>query len=98
MSKKPKVSVLVLNWNGKRFIDQFMKSYLQQDYPKDALELLFIDNNSSDDSLAYTEREYANKYPNIKLVKNDKIMATPGETTVAYIRQLDNLSWLLITI
>ena len=72
MSKKPKVSVLVLNWNGKRFIDQFMKSYLQQDYPKDALELLFIDNNSSDDSLAYTEREYANKYPNIKLVKNDK--------------------------
>lgn len=65
------VSIVVLNWNGKRFIDNFMKSFLKQTYTKDKLELIFTDNDSSDDSVEYLRKEYG-KDKRIKIVLNDK--------------------------
>lgn len=56
--KKPLVSVVVLNWNGKRFVDPFMKGFLKQDYPAEQLELLFTDNGSTDGSVAYFKERY----------------------------------------
>lgn len=51
--KKPLISVLVLNWNGKRFIDPFFDSIAKQTYGTENIEVIFIDNNSSDDSVEY---------------------------------------------
>lgn len=62
---RPLVSVIVLNWNGKRFIDPFIGTFAQQTYPADSLELLFVDNGSTDDSVAY----YREKYFDDKLYK-----------------------------
>lgn len=67
----PFISVVVLNWNGKRFIDPFIKTFLAQSYPKDRLELLFTDNGSTDDSVAYFKKHYGND-PRFKLVLNGK--------------------------
>jgi len=69
-TSQPLVSVVVLNWNGKRFIDPFMKSFQQQTYPDDRLELLFTDNGSTDDSVAYLQKKY--KDSRIQPVLNDK--------------------------
>src|SRR3989344_6008259 len=69
--KLPFVSVVVLNWNRKRFIDPFMKSMINQTYPKDRLELLFTDNGSSDGSMDYIKLKYA-KLPYLKVVQNGK--------------------------
>ncbi len=69
VSEQPFVSVVVLNWNGKRFIDPFMKSFASQTYPSDRLELLFTDNASSDDSVAYLKSRYDDA--RIKIVQND---------------------------
>lgn len=69
-SSKPKISIVVLNWNGKRFIDPFIESYSNLDYPKDRLELVFTDNDSSDDSVKYIEDKYG-KLPGLKIVRND---------------------------
>jgi len=71
VSTQPFISVVVLNWNGKRFIDPFMKSFLQQTYPKDRIELLFTDNGSSDDSVAYLNEHYGSD-KRIKVVLNGK--------------------------
>jgi GT2 family glycosyltransferase len=68
---RPLVSVVVLNWNGKRFIDPFMKSFLQQTYPQDRLELLFTDNGSIDDSVAYFNEHYGHD-ARLKVVLNGK--------------------------
>jgi GT2 family glycosyltransferase len=65
----PLVSVVTLNWNGKQFIDPFVQSFLALDYPADRLELIFADNKSSDDSVAYLKKHYSDQ-PNIKLVQN----------------------------
>lgn len=71
MSSKPKVSVVVLNWNGRRFVDPFMKSFEGLLYPANKLELLFIDNDSTDDSVAYFKRRYGTQ-PNVRIIQNDK--------------------------
>jgi GT2 family glycosyltransferase len=52
-TKLPFVSILVLNWNGKRFIDGFFDSIAKQTYPQDRMEIIFIDNGSHDDSVDY---------------------------------------------
>lgn len=44
------VSVLILNYNGAKFIEACLNSVLAQDYPK--MQVIVIDNNSQDDSLA----------------------------------------------
>ena len=50
---QPFVSIIVLNWNGRRFIDSFFNSIEKLSYPKDKIEVLFVDNASSDDSVEY---------------------------------------------
>lgn len=52
-TKRPLISILVLNWNGKRYIDGFFKSISKQTYGLEDLEVIFIDNNSSDNSVEY---------------------------------------------
>ncbi len=57
----PKVSVILLNYNGVRF-SELWESLFVEDYPNK--EILFVDNGSSDDSLARFQEVRA-AYPNI---------------------------------
>lgn len=66
----PFVSIVVLNWNGKRFIDLFIPSAINQTYPKDRYEIVFIDNASSDDSVDYLLSKYGTN-KNLRVVQND---------------------------
>ncbi len=45
----PKVSIIILNWNGKEDTLECLESFLQIDYPN--FELITVDNGSSDDSV-----------------------------------------------
>src|SRR3989344_2775274 len=71
LQELPFVSVVVLNWNRKRFVDPFMKTIIGQTYPKDRLEVLFTDNASSDGSVDYIKGQYGD-LPYLKVVQNDK--------------------------
>ncbi|XES76066.1 MAG: glycosyltransferase family 2 protein [Candidatus Bathyarchaeia archaeon] len=53
---KPLVSVIVLNWNGKRFLYNCLSSLLNQNF--DSYEVLFVDNNSSDDGVAFVKNHF----------------------------------------
>ena len=46
----PKIHVLVLNWNGSKYIEQCIDSIIKNNYPNYSLTI--IDNNSNDDSLS----------------------------------------------
>lgn len=59
---KPKVSVLVVNWNGADYISSCIDSILMQDYP--LIEIVVVDNNSSDSSLVALK-----KYKKIQLIE-----------------------------
>lgn len=57
------VTVLILNWNGKKWMEQFLPSVLSSTYP--SLEIVVADNGSTDDSLAYL----AANYPSVRTIE-----------------------------
>lgn len=58
----PKVSVIILNWNGKRFLDTCLTSLAK--VTSIPLEVILVDNNSSDGSAEYVRK----KFPNVTLI------------------------------
>lgn len=62
----PTVSVIVLNYNGKHHLETCLPSLLELRYPKDILELIVVDNGSTDGSLEYVEEHF----PTVRIVRN----------------------------
>lgn len=63
-SLQPKVSVIIVNYNGMAYLDACLISILQQEY-KD-YEVILVDNASTDGSLEYINR----KYPSLIVIEN----------------------------
>lgn len=61
----PSVAVVILNWNGKALLEQFMPSVMNSVYPN--LQLIVGDNASTDDSVAFMRANY----PEVRLILND---------------------------
>jgi GT2 family glycosyltransferase len=59
------VSVIVLNWNGKRFLEKCLDSLLTQDYPN--YEILLVDNGSSDGSLEFAQTKFRDN-PKVQII------------------------------
>ncbi|MBX3100948.1 MAG: glycosyltransferase family 2 protein [Bacteroidetes bacterium] len=60
----PAVTLVIVNWNGKHHLERFLPSVAATDYP--SLEILVLDNASTDDSCDFLETHY----PDIRLVRN----------------------------
>lgn len=61
---EPSVAIVILNWNGKRWLEQFLPSVVQTDYPN--LQIVVGDNASTDDSVAFVKAHY----PQIQVIVN----------------------------
>lgn len=59
-----KVAVVILNWNGKKLLEQFLPSVVRNSSLAD-VEIVVADNASSDDSVTFVQ----NNYPNIKVLE-----------------------------
>ncbi len=64
---QPKVSVIVLNYNGANYVKGCLESLLRNSYGN--FEVLFIDNNSPDKSVNIAKNLFQNE-PRIKIVEN----------------------------
>ncbi len=64
MERKPLVSVIIVNYNGRRFIPDFFSSLFKQTYSN--FETIFVDNNSADDSVTYVKHNY----PRVKIIEH----------------------------
>lgn len=62
----PSVSVLVLNYNSLAHLEANLDSLLALDYPAGKLEIILVDNASTDGSVAWV----AEAYPQIRIVRN----------------------------
>lgn len=65
------LSVIVPIYNEEKYIAKCIDSILEQDYPKDDLEILFVDGMSTDRTRSIISG-YIEKYPFIKLLDNPK--------------------------
>ena len=65
--KFPFVSVIIVNYNGVRYLPACLDALNLQTYPKESFEVIVSDNNSTDGSRDFI----TSKYPRVKLLKND---------------------------
>ena len=64
MTSSPSVAVVILNWNGKYFLEKFLPSVVASDYEN--LSIIVADNASTDDSVLFLE----NNYPTVEIITN----------------------------
>ena len=60
----PLVAVVILNWNGKQFLQQFLPSVIASTYSN--VNIIVADNASSDGSVAYLK----SNFPTIQIIQN----------------------------
>jgi GT2 family glycosyltransferase len=61
-----RVAVVILNWNGKKFLEKFLPSLLANS--SDQAEIIVADNASSDDSVEYLK----SNFPGIRIIQHQK--------------------------
>lgn len=74
--KQPKVSIVLLNWNGKADTIECLESLRKIEYQN--AEIIVVDNGSSDGSQTYLGK----KYPHIQLIKNKENLGFTGGNNV----------------
>ncbi len=59
-----KVAIVILNWNGKKLLEQFLPSVLT--HSKDLAEIYVADNASTDDSISFLKQNFSQ----VKIIQN----------------------------
>ena len=62
----PQVSIITVNFNGKKYLEAFFNSVFKLNYPQDKLKVILVDNVSTDDSVELVRK----KYPRVKIIRN----------------------------
>ena len=75
MKNLPFVFIIMPCLNEEKFIGRCLDSIIAQDYPKDKIEVLVIDGESTDKTREIVD-EYIKKYPFIKLLDNPRRIQT----------------------
>lgn len=68
MKDLPQVSFIIVNFNGKQYLKKCLDSIRRQDYPKKKIEIMMVDNGSSDGSMSFVK----NNYPYVKVIRNSE--------------------------
>lgn len=67
-NRRPFVSIIVLNLNGKKIIPYCLDSLKKINYPKNNFEVVVVDNGSKDDSAYFIKKQY----PEVVIIENEK--------------------------
>ena len=75
-----KVSIVMPCYNEAEHIGKAIEALLSLNYPKDMIEIIVVDDKSTDNS-AEVVREYVRKYGNVKLIVNKRNSGKAAEPT-----------------
>src|SRR5665647_46535 len=67
----PRISVIILNMNGKEVLNDCLCSIQRIDYPN--YDVIVVDNGSSDGSQTFI----ANSFPDVRLIENKSNLGVP---------------------
>jgi GT2 family glycosyltransferase len=68
MNNLPTVSIIIVNFNGRHHLKACLTSILKLNYPQNLIEVIIVDNNSTDGSIELLQ----SKYSFVKLIRNSK--------------------------
>jgi len=80
MSKKNKILIVIVSYNGKEYWADLMPTLLEEKYQDVDVDVLVVDNHSSDGSAA----DLARNYPGVKIIANEKNLGFVGANNLAY--------------
>ena len=66
MNFPPTVSIIVLNWNGKQYLETCLSSLERQTCK--SIEIIFVDNGSYDGSVDFVR----NRFPGVVILRHEK--------------------------
>ena len=64
MTQPPLVAIVILNWNGRHFLEKFLPSVVASAYEN--LSVIVADNASTDDSVSFLKKNY----PSVRIIIN----------------------------
>ena len=70
--KKPYISTIIVARNAGKSIEKSLKSLIEQDYPKDLYEIIFVDGVSEDQTLKIAENILENSKLDFQIIINPK--------------------------
>ena len=92
---KPLLSVIIPNWNGKRFLQECLDSLKDQTYSH--FETILVDNGSTDGSVEFVRERYGEF---VQIIRNEINLGFTGGNNVGiraargeYIVLLNNDTW-----
>lgn len=81
-SASPFVSIIVPNWNGSKHIGGLLDSLSRLNYPKEAMEVIIVDNASEDDSKEVINQKFQKMkdegWSSLKLIENERNVGAPA--------------------
>lgn len=89
-----KVTAIIVSYNSRDYIPSCLESLLAQDRGSHELEILVIDNDSSDDSVKHITQ----KFPSAQLIRHPTNMGYAGGNNTGLIRALDtgaDFAWVI---
>ncbi len=72
------VSVVLVNYNGKKYIDVVLDALLRLRHSDFSYEIVFVDNASTDDSVSYLKQKYASRAENLVVVESEENLGFAG--------------------
>ncbi len=76
--KKDLISIIIVNWNGKKWLQKCLSSLYAQTYKN--FEIVFVDNGSTDDSVNYVR----NNFPHTRIVRSEINLGFAGGNNLGY--------------
>lgn len=80
MSRRSKVIVIIAAYNGGQYWSELMPGLTAEYYPDFDVEILVVDNDSSDDTVAYLQEHFSS----VKLIVNQKNLGFVGANNIGY--------------
>lgn len=74
MNVCPRVSVIIVNLNGRSLLGECLDALLAQDYPAEQVEFILVDNGSTDDSVAFMREAY----PSVRVIEAGRNLGFAG--------------------
>jgi GT2 family glycosyltransferase len=84
-----RTAVVILNWNTRHFLEKFLPDVIK--YTSYCADIIVADNASTDDSVAYTEKNF----PEVRIIRNSENEGFAGGYNTA-LRQIKNEYYVLL--
>ena len=81
MSSQPFVTIVIPAYNAAKYIELVLEAIYNQDYPKELIEVILVDDNSKDNTVEIAQ-SFQPKFQHFKIIKKDGLRGASSSTNI----------------